>query len=202
LLEKCAEVKGKNITFTHTQRPMSYGYYVKVTDYVSIDLLEKYEIPRMSIIYRGSETRQDVAKWFLEDVVTIGTRVRELLKTNVEIIMSDEENRVHSACINCQLSKENFTVSNCKIADHCHLSGKYRQALCNGCNLKVQTPKFISCYLHNLTNYDAHFIITESGYDAESINVIPNSEEKFIAFSKHILRDFSIRFYLFIYLFI
>jgi hypothetical protein len=45
-----------------------------------------------------------------------------------------------------------------------------------------------------LSNYDAHFIVTELGYDANTISVIPNSEEKFISFSKYISKKFTIRF--------
>ena len=80
------------------------------------------------------------------------------------------------------------------MADHCHLSGKFRQSLCNTCNLKLQTPNFVPVFFHNLSNYDAHFIVTRLGYDTNSISVIPNSEEKFITFSKYISNSFTIRF--------
>ncbi|KAL4091045.1 hypothetical protein QTP88_025786 [Uroleucon formosanum] len=68
------------------------------------------------------------------------------------------------------------------------------QTLCNSCNLKLQQPNFVPVFLHNLTNYDAHFLITELGYDTNTISVIPNSEEKFISFSKYINNTFTIRF--------
>ncbi|XP_060881580.1 uncharacterized protein LOC132953049 [Metopolophium dirhodum] len=87
-----------------------------------------------------------------------------------------------------------FTEARCKVADHCHLSGRLRHTLCAPCNLKLVTPKFVPCFLHNLSKYDAHFIVTELGYDKESITVIPNSEENYISFSKHVLPDFSVRF--------
>lgn len=60
--------------------------------------------------------------------------------------------------------------------------------------MKLQTPNFVSCFIHNLSNYDAHFIVTELGNDVNEINVIPNREEKFISFSKHINNKFHIRF--------
>lgn len=47
---------------------------------------------------------------------------------------------------------------------------------------------------HNLSSYDAHFIVIELGYKAKSIYLIPNSEEKFISFSKNISNSFSVRF--------
>ena len=55
-------------------------------------------------------------------------------------------------------------------------------------------PNFVPCFFHNLSNYDAHFIVTELGYDTKTISVIPNSQEKFISFSKYVNNDFSIRF--------
>jgi len=47
---------------------------------------------------------------------------------------------------------------------------------------------------YNLSNYDAHFIVTELGYDTNTISILPNSEEKFISFSKYISLSFTIRF--------
>jgi len=55
-------------------------------------------------------------------------------------------------------------------------------------------PNFVPCFLHNLSNYDAHFIVTELGYNTKTISIIPNSEEKFISFSKYVSNDFTIRF--------
>lgn len=47
--------------------------------------------------------------------------------------------------------------------------------------------------MHNLSNYDAHFIAKELGYDSDNISVIANSEEKLIAFSINIGPKFSLR---------
>lgn len=55
-------------------------------------------------------------------------------------------------------------------------------------------PDFVTCFLHNLSNYDAHFIVNELGFDDNEIKVVPNSEEKFISFSKYINKTFHIRF--------
>ncbi|KAL4142028.1 hypothetical protein QTP88_004560 [Uroleucon formosanum] len=69
-----------------------------------------------------------------------------------------------------------------------------RQTLCSKCNLELQQPKFVPVFFHNLSNYDAHLIVTELGYDTQAINVIPNSEEKFISFSKYISSTFTAPF--------
>jgi len=135
-----------------------------------------------------------VAKHFVETVVDISKWIEDLLKTNKPIIFTAQQQQKHNNCTNCELCKCKFSTSNPKVADHNHLSGKFRQSLCNTCNLKLQMPKFLPCFFHNLSNYDAHFIVTELGYDARSISVIPNSEEKFISFSKYISNNFSLRF--------
>jgi len=90
--------------------------------------------------------------------------------------MTEEQKHIHTLKNTCNLCKCIFSEKNQKVADH--LSGKFRQTLCNTCYLKLQKPNFISFFLHNLSNYDAYFIVTEFGYDTYKIPVIPNSEEK------------------------
>ena len=48
----------------------------------------------------------------------------------------------------------------CKIKDHCHYAGKYRDAADNICNLKYVVPKKMSIVFHG-SKYDYHFIIKE-----------------------------------------
>jgi len=80
-----------------------------------------------------------------------------------------------------------------KTADHCHLSGKYRQALCDMCNQKLRTPNFVPCYFHDLSNYDSHLIVLGLGQDSNSINVIPNNEENSYRL-RNVSNTFPIRF--------
>jgi len=76
--------------------------------------------------------------------------------------MSAHDRAVHEVVTHCNLCCKKFTppheIQHRITADHCHLSGKYRQALCNMYNQKLQTSVFVPCFLHNLSNYDAHFI--------------------------------------------
>lgn len=137
---------------------------------------------------------QDVAKRFVNEVTGIARRIQDLLKTNKHIIMTEQERIAHKIKDACNSCQNGFSEKNQKVADHCHLSGKFRQTLCTTCNLKIKTPNFVPCFMHNLSNYDAHFIVTESGYDPKTMWVIPNSEEKFISFSKHVDKYFTIRF--------
>jgi hypothetical protein len=194
LLQKIQKHKGENTLAFQSHNPMSYGLYVKAADDVPVELLEQFEIDELPIMDRGCETREEVAKYFVKTTVEIAEKVDKLFKTIAPIIMSEEEEDKHLKCEKCELCKTRFTEKNHKVADHNHLSGLYRQTLCNSCNLKLQMPNFVTCFLHNLSNYDAHFIVNELGYDENEIKVIPNSEEKYISFSKYINNTFHIRF--------
>lgn len=112
--------------------------------------------------------------------------------------MTAEDVEVHEAAKCCNLCKitfiSSFEILHRKTADHCHLSRKYRQALCNVCNQKLQRPKFIPIFFHNLFNYGAHLIVTELGHDTNTIKMIPNSEEKFISFTKYLSNTFIMWF--------
>ena len=46
-----------------------------------------------------------------------------------------------------------------KVRDHCHYTGKYRNAPHNICNLRYKIPKEIPIVFHNGSTYDYHFII-------------------------------------------
>jgi len=195
LLMKTPGQRGDNTTVLHSHHPMSYGFMVVAADGVPVELMEHFGIPRTPIVFRGSESEDDVAKRFVLAITDMADRICKLLKTtNVPIVMSVEDVRLHGVKTACDICVETFTVNNCKVAHHDHLSGRFLNTLCNACNLKLQTPKFVPCFLHNLSNYDAHFIVSQLGHDANTISVIPHSIEKFISFSKYINNEFAIRF--------
>jgi len=194
MLTKTDEYKGENTKVIHRHEALSYGFMVKASEDVPTELLEEYEIPAGPVIYRGSENKTDVARNFIETVTEISLKIEKLLKTNTPIIFTDEQLRIHESSQLCNLCKTNFSHGDHKVADHCHLSGKYRQTLCNNCNLKLKTPNFIPIFFHNLSDYDAHLLVLELGHNTQAIKVIPNSEEKFISFTKYVSNTFSMRF--------
>jgi hypothetical protein len=147
---------------------------------VPAELLERFEIPSAPVIVRGSVARDNVARQFVLAVTEIAGKLYELYKTTITGIVwtgGEEELAVHVAKTRCDLCRTAFRVENRKVAHHDHLSERFLKTLCNTCNLKLKTPNFVPCFLHNLSKYDAHFIVTELGYDTERIIVIPNSEE-------------------------
>jgi hypothetical protein len=96
--------------------------------------------------------------------------------------------RNKSNCITCKQDLDDET----KVRDHCHLTGKFRGAAHNRCNLKYQVPKFFPVLFHNLSGYDSHLFIKKlkSAVDnGEKLKCIPSNEEKYISFSKEVIVD-------------
>ena len=87
----------------------------------------------------------------------------------------------------CEMCHRNFdTVPSLrKVRDHCHLTGRYRYALCAECNLtQAKRPFEVYVFFHGLSNYDSHFLIQKlNAFPGYSLNVIPRNSEKYLTFS-------------------
>ena len=71
-----------------------------------------------------------------------------------------------------------------KVRDHCHYTGKYRDAAHNICNLRYKVPKEIPVEFHNGSTYDYHFIIKELVKEFEgNFECLGENTEKYITFS-------------------
>jgi hypothetical protein len=98
----------------------------------------------------------------LKDKDTIDKIIKDLrLKYKLHNLTVEEENTF--------LSKKQCEICNSTeqlVRDHSHLTGKYRQAICSSCNLKLTETKNdrveLVCIAHNSSGYDGHFIINEA----------------------------------------
>lgn len=86
----------------------------------------------------------------------------------------------------CGICFENFSDNNDKVQDHDHLTGDFWFAVQNSCNLKYSSPNYIPVVCHNLSRYDAHFIVKELAYDTSNIELLSLNKERYISFSKYI----------------
>ena len=71
-----------------------------------------------------------------------------------------------------------------RVCDHCHLSGKFRSAAREVCNLKYKVPTFFPVVFHNLSGYDSYIFIKTLGNSEGDISCISNKEENYISFTK------------------
>ena len=70
-----------------------------------------------------------------------------------------------------------------KVRDHCHITGKYREAAHYPCNINLKISKMTPLIFHNLKGYDSHLIFKGLSNFNVKISVIPNGLEKYMAFT-------------------
>ena len=105
-------------------------------------------------------------------------------KFNKNLIMSAEENERFELTIICWICGKLIDVSDNKVRDHCHITGKYRGATHYSCNINLKITKKFPVIFHNLKGYDSHLIFKElSKFNNLKIPVIPNGLEKYMSFT-------------------
>ena len=100
-----------------------------------------------------------------------------------DIIDAKEWEEYKEATI-CHICKE--PLNGYKVLDHDHITGLYRGAAHNECNLKLRINKYklkIPVMFHNLRGYDSHLLMQAIGKVSGNITCIPNNTEKYISFS-------------------
>ena len=80
---------------------------------------------------------------------------------NKNLIMFAEEEERFQLSNSCWKCDKIFDVGDDKVRDHCHITGKYREAAHWSCNINLKLSKKIPVIFHNLRLYDSHLIIKE-----------------------------------------
>ncbi|XP_075231719.1 uncharacterized protein LOC142330379 [Lycorma delicatula] len=171
---------------TEKHIPMSYCLYFVTNSTLPEQIREI--IPSEPLLYRGL----NAAEHFINTLKRILQPLDQSLCKNIKIIFTEEDRKSFESASRCEIYLNPFKTA--PIRDHCHLTGKYRSALCRNCNFKRRNQKSIPIFIHNGSNYDFHFIVKELGYDDRRISVIANSIEKYITFDKYITENLSVRF--------
>lgn len=160
--------------------PYSFAYYLKCS---FDDSLSKFKM------YRG----ENCAKFFIEYIeADVKYLYDNFLCKNVCMMpLTVAEQQKYDDALTCYICGKEFgdapNFQKCK--DHCHFTGSFKGAAHSICNLHFQSPNFIPVILHNLRSYDSHLFIKSLCQNKEKIDVIAQTKEKYITFSKHVLID-------------
>jgi hypothetical protein len=140
---------------------------------------------------------ENVMDHFFKHLFNERDRISKILSINKPMEkLSDEQLKAHNEAVVCNVCDKAFTETNCKIKDHCHLSGSFRQTCCNSCNMQLKPAHMqenkkrsfvMNVVIHNLKGYDAHLILKNfNKYMADKYNdikVIACNSERYISFS-------------------
>ena len=83
----------------------------------------------------------------------------------------EEKFQLSSICWNCN---KLFDVSDNKVSDYCHVSGKYRGAAHWSCKVNFKMIKNVPVIFQNLKGYEIQLIFKELNKSNVNISVIPN----------------------------
>ena len=150
--------------------PCSFAYKV-----VCID--DRFTKP--IVVFRGENAAYEFFKAILKDYKYF----KKIMKKhfNKDLIMREEEylfQQSNSRWI-CEKLVDNDDE---KVRDHCHVTGKVRDAARWSCNINLQLTKKVPMIFKNLRGYDSHLIFCELKNFDVKISVIPNGLEKYMAF--------------------
>ena len=131
--------------------------------------------------YRGP----NAAEHFLESLQEEESKIKDVLADPKAMRITREDwlaFRTAETCHVCDKPLEGDSVR-----DHCHITGEYRGAAHNACNLNPKTTS-IPVVFHNLRGYDSHLLKQAISKVEGRVSCNPNSTEKYISFSLGQLR--------------
>jgi len=133
--------------------------------------------------FTAEDESDDVAQICIDRLEEDIKEIYNRLKFPKDMIFTEDEEKLFDETTICHIC--NKDLGDNRVRDHCHISGKFRGAAHNSCNINYKIPKFFPVYFHNLSGYDAHLLIQKlRGDKNEKISCIPNNEENYISFSR------------------
>ena len=135
--------------------------------------------------YRG----KDCVSKFCEQIIAEAQCLYESFPEKPMEPLTKSQLKAHNHATKCHICFKSFREGNQKVRDHCHHSGKYREAAHSLCNLQYKIPTYIPVVFHNLTGYDAHMFIKELAKHGSKMGIIAKNTEDHISFSVNIEVD-------------
>lgn len=172
-IQTCANDPSKSYTSNvQKHEPYSFGYYIKCA---YDDSLSKYES------YSGPNCAQEFMKRLHDDLKII-CRKNHFQKTPKPLSTIDTDKVATSKT--CHICETDLHGE--KVLDFDWQTGDFRGVTHEVCEKKFCAPRHIPVFLHNLSNYDAHFIVHALHLVEGEVDLIPQNKEKYISFSKHL----------------
>ncbi|CAK1598078.1 unnamed protein product [Parnassius mnemosyne] len=167
-IESCSNDPSKPFTHNIQKHEVhSFGYYIKCS---YDDKLSKY------VTYCGP----NCAQVFMESLSNNLKEINRLQKYPPLPLTNEDKNQISNATI-CHICETELAKH---FYDFDWYTGNFIGVAHESCCSKIRTPSYIPIFLHNLSHYDAHFIVHALNFCDGEVEVIPQNKEKYISFSK------------------
>jgi len=155
--------------YQHHQ-PISVGYKI-------VYRLKGLEQVSEPVIYTGN----NCVNWFLDKLEEEEIRLMEILLDPKRIIMRPEDDKSFEEAKDCWICHKAFHGNEKKVRDHDHITGSYRGAAHNLCNIRLRTQYKIPVFFHNFRGYDSHLLVWGFLHRSnKKINIIGQGMEKYL----------------------
>ena len=162
-----------------------FSYTSKYQDHIPCSFVYKLvcvddKFSKDFVLYRGKNA---VLK-FIQCIFKEYEYCKYMMKKhfNKDLIMSALENEEFERSNIYWVCGKLIDISNNKVRDHCHITGKYRGSSHFSCNINLKISKKLPVIFHNLRAYGSHLIFKESSKSNCKVSVIPNGLEKYMSF--------------------
>ena len=132
--------------------------------------------------YRGLDAAEHLLKTLQEEE----SKIKGVLADPKAMRMTREDWLAFRTAETCHVCDK--PVEDDSVRDHCHITGEYRGAAHNACNLKLRLNPSIPVVFHSLQSYDSHLLMQAISKVEGRVSCIPNNTEKYISFSLGQLR--------------
>jgi hypothetical protein len=156
-----------------------------------VSVLERLDLPYEE--YFGN----DVCAWFLRRLREIEEVCLDVLFDSKRLIMLPQDELHYQAAKQCYMCSKNFEGNNIKVRDHDHVTGRFRGAAHQRCNLLLRRQYKIPIFLHNFRGYDCHVLVEALGSHKDlKVSVIGQGMEKYLTlgFGNHLIFKDSLQF--------
>ena len=170
--------------------PSGFCYVIKCMD--------ESVYPTKTVLQTASYEGEDMGKAFVDSLTKDLRPIHKIHKNPMPMVMTEDDETQYVEAESCYACEDEFgamlginertgePIIAKKCRDHCHITGKYRGAACDKCNLRMRVPKFVPVLFHNLEGYDSHLFVKSLGLTEGDIRCIPKTDEKYISFSKNV----------------
>lgn len=167
-----------NVKSVQAHKPVAYSYYIKCS---FDDSLNKFKT------VLKEDVNVDIASHFVQSLFEDCTPLfRDYIFNEVPMLdLTDSEKLDFSHATHCHICED--PLQGPVVKDHCHLTGKYRGAAHQKCNLEYQVASFIPVFFHNFSAYDCHLFVKSLEIIPGEIEVIASTKEKYTCMTKRFL---------------
>ena len=181
--------------------------YADIESYIHEDIHYPAAIASYEVWHSQLTTQQQdkatIQTWSGEDCIVMFLRyLDEMVRTQHQhddkmmrqaMNITTQQQKDFDACTHCPRCQTKFNDDKYKkVRDHCHITGKFRSALCHSCNIKLYlSRRKLPVIFHNFKCYDAHQII-KYGLDKFKhwqLSIIPQTKDKYMTLTARIPVD-------------